>query len=222
MFTVLERGDRKIDRIREKVIMMVGLTRVGKSCTFNWVLKRQMVGEGDEIEAIYKTITKDETAAELGDEFTSVTLIPNSAEMDTEDGEISLVDMAGYGDTRNYIGVMGVSYFLKSVFEKAKEVKFLIVFNEHAFFDVDGKSIIKTFQGFFNMFKTDLLTPDLKKKLFSSISLVVTRSRSAHQHSAYLRRVITKINNPQFTAPNKEIMTELVNHMLASNRLHAF
>lgn len=55
-----------------------------------------------------------------------MTLIPNSAELDDE---ISLVDMAGYGDTRNYIGVMGVSYFLKSVFEKVKEVKFLIVFN---------------------------------------------------------------------------------------------
>jgi len=65
--------------------------------------------------------------------------------------------MAGFGDTRNYIGVMGVSYFLKSVFDKAEEVKFLVVFNEHAFFDVTGSAIIRTFEGFFNMFKLELL-----------------------------------------------------------------
>jgi len=43
--------------------------------------------------------------------------------------------MAGYCDSRNYIGVMGVSYFLKSIFKHADEVKFLIVFNEYVFFD---------------------------------------------------------------------------------------
>jgi hypothetical protein len=85
--------------------------------------------------------------------------------------------MAGYGDTRNYVGVMGVSYFLKSVFERAKEVKFLIVFNEHEFFDVTGSAIIMTFNGFISMFKQEMLTPDIKKKLLGSISLIVTRSR---------------------------------------------
>ena len=96
----------------------------------------------------------DPSAGALGSEYTSVTLIPNSAELDSE---TSLVDMAGFGDSRNYIGVMGVSYFLKSVFEKGKEFKFLIVFSEHAFFDPTGASIIKTFQGFLNMWKIQLL-----------------------------------------------------------------
>lgn len=52
---------------------------------------------------------------------------------------------------------MGVSYFLKSVFEKAKEVKFLLVFSEYVFFDVNGVGIIKTFEGFLNLFKKELL-----------------------------------------------------------------
>lgn len=47
LYTVLERGDRKIDVIHDQVIMMAGLTRAGKSCTFNWILDRDMVGEGD-------------------------------------------------------------------------------------------------------------------------------------------------------------------------------
>ena len=35
--------------------------------------------------------------------------------------------MAGYEDTRDYIGVIGVSYFLKALFEQVREVKFVIV-----------------------------------------------------------------------------------------------
>lgn len=46
--------------------------------------------------------------------------------------------MAGFGDTRNYIGVMGVSYFLKSVFEHIEEVKFIIVFPEDFLSEVNA------------------------------------------------------------------------------------
>lgn len=41
--------------------------------------------------------------------------------------------MAGYEDTRNYVGVIGVSYFLKALFEKVRKVKFVIVFDENKF-----------------------------------------------------------------------------------------
>ena len=38
--------------------------------------------------------------------------------------------MAGFMDKRNYVGVYGVSYFLKSVFEKVNQAKFVIVIDE--------------------------------------------------------------------------------------------
>lgn len=38
--------------------------------------------------------------------------------------------MAGYKDKRDFVGVLGVSYFLKAVFAKVKSVKFLIVLGE--------------------------------------------------------------------------------------------
>lgn len=44
MLTILQRGDRKIETIKSKVIMEVGLTRVGKSCVFNWAVNRPMIG----------------------------------------------------------------------------------------------------------------------------------------------------------------------------------
>ena len=41
--------------------------------------------------------------------------------------------MAGYSCTRNYVGVIGVSYFLHALFEKVRKVKFVIVFDELKF-----------------------------------------------------------------------------------------
>jgi hypothetical protein len=84
--------------------------------------------------------------------------------------------MAGYKDKRNYIGVIGVSYFLKAVFERIKKVKFLIVIGEDRLSDNSGDGIISTFNGFINMFNFDLMTPQIKKRLYESISIVVTRS----------------------------------------------
>jgi hypothetical protein len=199
---------------------MVGLTRAGKSCTFNWILGRDMIGVGDEIEAHYvNLIGADKSVAELGNDFTSVTLIPNIADLSKE---TSLVDMAGYFDSRNYIGVMGVSYFLKSVFEQVDRVKFLIVFNEHNFFESTGSGITKTFLGFLNMFRFDLFTPELKEELFSTVSLVITRSKQAHLHSAYLKRIGKKLKEPNFKIEFKELMNELVDKMIEKNRIIAF
>ena len=66
--------------------------------------------------------------------------------------------MAGYGDTRDYVGVIGVSYFIKALFERVRKVKFIVVISEKKFTDETGAGIIKTFEGFFNMFKLNLLT----------------------------------------------------------------
>ena len=60
--------------------------------------------------------------------------------------------MAGWEDSRDYIGVLGVSYFLKAVFTKVKSVKFLIVINEISLKDPRGDGIIKTINNFINMF----------------------------------------------------------------------
>jgi len=63
MFTVLERGDRKIDAIKKKIIALVGLTRSGKSCTFNWMLGKDMIGQENVIEDNYINNSNDLTAA---------------------------------------------------------------------------------------------------------------------------------------------------------------
>jgi len=67
----------------------------------------------------------------VGNTYSSVTLAPNvyvDFEKDT-----SLIDTAGYEDKRDYVGVIGVSYFLKEVFERVRKVKFVIVITEAMF-----------------------------------------------------------------------------------------
>lgn len=117
MFTVLEQGDRVIENAKKKAVVLVGKTRAGKSCLFNWIKNNLMVGAGKKWNTYYKRATEgqDLQYAEESNGLTSKTLIPNIGELDKE---TSLIDMAGFADNRNYIGVMGVSYFLKSVFEQ--------------------------------------------------------------------------------------------------------
>jgi hypothetical protein len=101
----------------KKAILLVGLTRAGKSTTFNWILGQPMIGVGDEdeVECHFEFDGKNinESTATMGSSYTSVTLVPNSCLLSKD---VTLMDMAGYMDKRDYVGVMGVFYFLKEVF----------------------------------------------------------------------------------------------------------
>jgi hypothetical protein len=61
--------------------------------------------------------------------------------------------MAGYLDKRDYIGVLGVSYFLKAVFQKIKKIKFIIVINEPELLTANAGAMIDTLRCFTEMFK---------------------------------------------------------------------
>lgn len=56
--------------------------------------------------------------APMSDEFVSKTLAPN-VHVEFMD-KSSLIDLAGVQDNRNYIGTIGVSYFLKAIFERVR------------------------------------------------------------------------------------------------------
>jgi hypothetical protein len=77
-----------------------------------------MRGKGNLMSYYINSVDNDETAAKVGNSYSSVTLAPN-VHIDYEEG-ISLIDMAGYEDNRNYVGVIGVSYFLKALFEQVR------------------------------------------------------------------------------------------------------
>jgi hypothetical protein len=43
------------------------------------------------------------------------------------ESDVSLIDIASYEKAQNCIEVVVVDYFLKAVFERAREIKFIIV-----------------------------------------------------------------------------------------------
>ncbi len=72
-----------------------------------------MIGKGNYNTYYTSQNENDVEIAPIGNTYNSKTLAPNIYR-DYSNG-ISLIDMAGYQDNRNYVGVIGVSYFLKAV-----------------------------------------------------------------------------------------------------------
>ena len=130
LFNVLEKGDRKIQSLLRKAIILVGLTRAGKSTLFNFILNKPLIGRG-KLNSKYVLQNEEDNSAKISDKMVSETLDPNAKVNYTKD--TSLIDMAGFLDSRDHVGVIGVSYFLKAIFEQVREAKFLLVFSEDRF-----------------------------------------------------------------------------------------
>jgi ribosome biogenesis GTPase A len=77
IFTITEKGDRKILESHSRAIILVGLTRVGKSTVYNWILKKPMVGMGNLNSYYVPQIENDIDSGQVGNSLASVTLIPN-------------------------------------------------------------------------------------------------------------------------------------------------
>jgi len=92
----------------------------------------------------YKVQARNKSAAFVSEQFDSTTLVPTAAELDEK---TTLLDMVGFEVNRNYVEVMGVSYFIKYIFVKMKKVKFILVIRQ----------MYKYHQNFPKLFQTILL-----------------------------------------------------------------
>ncbi len=163
-----------------------------------------MVGKGNLNSYYIPIVAEDTDVATVGNSFASVTLAPNIYR-DFEN-KLSLVDMAGYEDTRNYVGVIGVSYFLKALFDKVRKVKFVIVFDENKFTEETCGGLIKTFQGFINMFNFPLMNDVMKGKLKKSMSLVISRAKTPQLHFEYITEILDRMADPTFLFEQKPLI----------------
>ena len=220
LFATLERGDRNISTSHDEAIVMVGLSRAGKSTAFNWMLKTPMLGKGSLSSEYVNIVSGDPTAAKTGKSFKSVTLTPNVYRDFIPN--VSLVDMAGFEDSRDFVGVIGVSYFVKALFEKVRRVKFVIVFSESRFIEETGAGVINTFNGFFNMFRFDLMNQEMKEKLIQSIGILVTRSKEGAYHFEYMKELIEKLNDKEIMVENRELIIEFLKKLVLQARTDEF
>lgn len=94
LLTVMDDGDQSICKIKENVIMLLGLTRAGKSTSYNWILNKTLKSVNQNGDIVYITNSKD--SATVGPGYTSVTLIPNCFNA----VNATIMDMAGFNDKR--------------------------------------------------------------------------------------------------------------------------
>jgi len=90
----MEKVDNIIENIHKQMVLLVGLKGVGKTCAFNWITGKPMIGVKD-ISVSYQAINHGLTSAKMGDGFTFETLLPNVAELDAD---TTLLDMPAYLD----------------------------------------------------------------------------------------------------------------------------
>lgn len=83
-------------------------------------------------------------------------------------------------------------------------MKFVLVFDEFKFFDSTGDGIIKTFNGFVNMFNYEEMKGDIKKKFFSSLSVVVTRTTDPTRHFDMMRSISEQLKDDALISDNKD------------------
>ena len=109
----------------------------------------------------YIYVCTHEESAFVKDGFKSVTLLPNvnpEIRLNGENKNISIQDMAGYKDAgRNYVGVFGVSYMLKTTLNAAKETKFILVVEDTKMQISQISDVVKTFYNFIQMLKPQYL-----------------------------------------------------------------
>ena len=81
LFTGMIQGDCKIKNISDKIILMVGASRIGKSAAWNWLMKNKLVGyndPNDEYNIYYEVENKQGLRAEMSPNMNeSITTIPN-------------------------------------------------------------------------------------------------------------------------------------------------
>lgn len=85
--------------------------------------------------------------------------------------------MPGFGDVRDYVGTLAVSYSLKAIFEAVDEIRFVVVISESYLRDQDGLKLCKALSHFLDLFDFNTL-PGLKEDLLNATSLLVTQSKN--------------------------------------------
>jgi GTP-binding protein EngB required for normal cell division len=184
--------DDKVATVKKKAIVLVGLSRVGKSTSYNWILRHPLLAAKEGAKICYNPQSIRTDTAEVKSGFKSCTMVPNIV---TLDKDTSLIDMPGFGDARDYVGTLAVSYSLKAIFEAVDEIRFVVVISESYLKDQDGLKLCKALSHFLQLFDFDAL-PSLKDNLFKATTLLVTQSKNPAEHLNFIESAIGNLEDP--------------------------
>lgn len=163
-------------------------------------------------------VNADSEGAPVSDGMISVTLVANCITI----GDTDYLDMAGFGDKRDYIGVYGVSYCLQRTIVQGKRIRFLITISEEALRTGGRNDATRTFQIFLSLFDVKRMTPEIKEEFFRSCAMLVTRSHDAFDRGEILRSYIKDLSNPSMKIKKRTQIHDLLNHIYEENKIINF
>lgn len=183
VFQQIGRADMMSSKMQARTIVMIGLSRVGKSASFNWLTNpKALRGKRIALNHYYQIDSQDLRSAIIDHKLESVTILPNMAPL--SDGTY-LVDMAGLGDRRNPAKILVVNYTQMTILRSLKEAKFLMVITEAGFKDIANNGFMITIQEFLSLFQLQNLSKEERREFFASVSLLVT-SATEENKDAYV------------------------------------
>ena len=219
LFATMAKGDIREQQVLPHCILLIGLTRVGKSTVFNWLAGHMIMGKREKGKAKYEEVP-DMKGAEVSDRPISKTLISNIEHL--PDGGC-LIDPAGFQDRRNHVGVFTVNYMLKLIFEKGQSFQFLIVIPRSKV--DDGGDVLETLYEFVNLFDYENLQAETRQKLLASTAMVITKADSPEEDDnmiEQLKGLAEGWSMEDFSHDRKEACIEVLNAVTASERIGFF
>jgi Fe-S cluster assembly ATPase SufC len=135
---LITEGSKQVNKMDGKeAYLELGPTGSGKSTAVNYIAGRKMVRKENK-ETGEITIDCENPLAEIGNGAQSKTLYPTVININTD---FAIVDTAGFGDNRGSEYDICAAYLLGGIFEKAKEIKGIMLFIQKA--DLVDSRLIK-------------------------------------------------------------------------------
>jgi energy-coupling factor transporter ATP-binding protein EcfA2 len=175
----IELGNKQIHSEAEKAILLIGRTGAGKSTLVNYltnpeslevVLNKDPENEYDEGTLVIDVIgPKKAHSPEIGHKKDSETTIPNKWQ--SEDGKLTYWDPPGFGDTKGPEQEIPDAFYIKKIFDTAKQIKLMVVIDYGDLESSRANTIKELADTLGNLFNKDEI-----KGIINGLSFVVTKA----------------------------------------------
>lgn len=167
---LISEGNKRIDKVEESAILILGKTGAGKSTLANLLVGRKLFAVSDKDGMGGFSITTNEpNAAKISDTFESETKIPNRLE--NANAKTVLWDCPGFADTNGVTQEIANGFYIHKLLASTAKVKFILTVSIHSLLLNRGTEFISVLYNFAKIFNN-------VEQIKDSVSLVVTQVQS--------------------------------------------
>ena len=182
---LLDQGIPLVNSPSDFSVLLLGSSGSGKTSLLNYLSGRLLIGtESSQGKPIIAIEDQSDQKYPIRNDPTLLTLFPQV----WRDGNINYWDFPGFEKNQSIGTQIAHSYFMKRIFDLSKNIKIVLVIEEHINEDAKCVEIVNLFK------KLIELIPD-KLKLFSVTSIIITKCSSNIDLINYKNLYIEKIKN---------------------------